>query len=243
MFFWTIPVSVIGARIWYVIFNLSYYKNNFLDVFKIYEGGLAIHGGIIAGLIFIIYYTKKHKIKTVYMLDFIVPGLILGQAIGRWGNFFNSEAYGAVTSPEFLKSIFIPEFIIEGMNIGGQYYHPTFLYESLWCLVGLIIILVIRRLKFVKIGQITSFYLMWYGTGRFFIEGLRTDSLMLGPIKMAQIISVIMVVTGLLYFISLFRDSNFSNNYNDLDNDVEVKKEINVVTEPQNNQIQETNNI
>ena len=174
LFFWTIPVALIGARLYYVVFNLSYYLKNPLDILKVWEGGLAIHGGVIAGLLFIISYCKRYSISYKYMIDFCAPGLLIGQAIGRWGNFFNSEAHGGPTTYEFLKSIFVPEFVIDGMKINEFYYQPTFYYESLWCLVGFIIIILIRKLKYLKLNQITSFYLIWYGLTRVVMEPLRS---------------------------------------------------------------------
>lgn len=219
MLFWTIIFGIIGARLYYVLFNLELYQN-FMDVFKIWEGGLAIHGGIIMGLIVIIIYTKKYNVRTIRMLDFIAPALILAQAIGRWGNFFNSEAHGAATTLSHLKSLHIPNFIIEGMNINGTYYIPTFLYESLWCLLGFIILLIIRRLKFTKVGQVAAFYMMWYGLGRFAIEALRTDSLMLGGFKMAQIVSVIMIVVGLLIIMITGRKDRYEDLYDQDKNEI-----------------------
>ena len=189
MIFYTMIIGILGARIYYVIFNLKYYLSNPLDIIKVWEGGLAIHGGIIAGSLYIIYYTKKNQINTLKIFDICAPGLLIGQAIGRWGNFFNGEAHGPITTLKHLKDMHIPNFIINGMKINGNYYVPTFLYESIWCILGLILILIIRRLKIIKNGQITSFYLIWYGIGRFLIETLRTDSLMLNTLKQAQIIS------------------------------------------------------
>ena len=210
--FWTIIMGIIGARAYYVLFNLNLYSN-FWDVFKIWEGGLAIHGGILFGLLTCILYCKKYKMRIIRMLDFIAPALLLAQAIGRWGNFFNQEAHGAVTTLEHLQNLHIPDFIINGMNIGGVYYEPTFLYESLWCLLGVIIILIIRRLKITKVGQPTAVYLMWYGLGRFFIESMRTDSLMLGGFKMAQIVSIAMIVVGLLIVMITSRKSRYEDLY------------------------------
>ncbi len=211
--FWTIIMGIIGARVYYVLFNLNLYSN-FLDIFKIWEGGLAIHGGIIFGLITCIIYCKKYNIRTIRMLDFIVPSLLLAQAIGRWGNFFNQEAHGAVTSLQHLQNLHIPQFIIDGMNIGGVYYEPTFFYESLWCIIGFILILIIRRIKITKVGQVTALYLMWYGLGRFFIESMRTDSLMLGGFKMAQIVSIIMIVIGVLIVMITSRKGRYEDLYN-----------------------------
>lgn len=219
LFFYLIPIALIGARLYYVIFNFDYYMQDPISIFKVWEGGLAIHGGLIAGLLFIIFYTKKYKIKTLRILDFIVIGLILGQAIGRWGNFFNSEAHGAITTLQTLHNLLIPDFIIEGMHIGGFYYHPTFLYESIWCLLGFSFLVLMRKYSYLKVGQLTSLYLIWYGVGRFFIEGMRTDSLMLGSIKMAQLVSFLMVIIGLIMFLTLNKGSKFQNLYNGDDDD------------------------
>ena len=197
----TIIIGIIGARLYYVLFNLSYYLDNPVEIFQIWNGGLAIHGGIIAGLLFIIYYCKKHEVNLWKMLDIIVVGLIIAQAIGRWGNFFNSEAYGPITTAAHLKSLGIPQFIIDGMYILGEYRQPTFFYESVWCLFGFLAMLIIRQYKYLKIGQLTSFYLIWYGIIRFMIEAMRTDSLMLGPLKMAQLVSLGFIVSGIIIFI------------------------------------------
>lgn len=197
----TIIIGIIGARLYYVLFNFSYYLDNPVEIFQIWNGGLAIHGGIIAGLLFIIYYCKKHEVNLWKMLDIIVVGLIIAQAIGRWGNFFNSEAYGPITTASHLKSLGIPQFIIDGMYILGEYRQPTFFYESVWCLFGFLAMLIIRQYKYLKIGQLTSFYLIWYGIIRFIIEAMRTDSLMLGPLKMAQLVSLVFIVSGIIIFI------------------------------------------
>lgn len=197
----TIIIGIIGARLYYVLFNLSYYLDNPVEIFQIWNGGLAIHGGIIAGLLFIIYYCKKHEVNLWKMLDIIVVGLIIAQAIGRWGNFFNSEAYGPITTAAHLKSLGIPQFIIDGMYILGEYRQPTFFYESVWCLFGFLAMLIIRQYKYLKIGQLTSFYLIWYGIIRFITEAMRTDSLMLGPLKMAQLVSLVFIVSGIIIFI------------------------------------------
>lgn len=201
LIFNTIIIGIIGARLYYVLFNLSYYLVNPVEIFQIWNGGLAIHGGIIAGLLFIIYYCKKHEVNLWKILDIIVVGLIIAQAIGRWGNFFNSEAYGPITTAAHLKSLGIPQFIINGMYILGDYRQPTFFYESVWCLFGFLAMLIIRQYKYLKIGQLTSFYLIWYGIIRFIIEAMRTDSLMLGPLKMAQLVSLVFIVSGIIIFI------------------------------------------
>jgi phosphatidylglycerol:prolipoprotein diacylglycerol transferase len=210
MLFYTILFGIIGARLYYVIFNLDYYINNPIDIIKVWEGGLAIHGGIIAGTLYLIYYTKKKNLDTLLITDICVPGVLIGQAIGRWGNFFNKEAHGPATSLEYLKNLNLPNFIIDGMNIDGIYYIPTFFYESLWCVIGLIIILLIRRLLKIKKGNITGFYLIWYGIGRFLIEQLRTDSLMLNTLKQAQIISIIMILIGLIILIFTRKSAEYN---------------------------------
>lgn len=202
--FWIIIFGIVGARLYYVIFNFELYKNDLLGIFKVWNGGLAIHGGIIGGLITLLVYCKIKGVKPLRVTDIAVPSLIIAQAIGRWGNFFNGEAHGPVTTLANLKELFIPQFIIDGMNIGGVYYHPTFLYESLWCVLGFIILLIVRKFyKSLKCGQLTCIYLMWYGAGRLVIESLRTDSLMLGNLKVAQLVSIGMIVVGVLFFLYL----------------------------------------
>lgn len=202
--FWLVLFGIIGARLYYVVFNFDIYKNDLLSVFEVWNGGLAIHGGILFGLITLVVYCKIKKVNIFRTTDIVVPSLIIAQAIGRWGNFFNSEAHGPATTLVNLQNLYIPNFIIDGMQINGIYYHPTFLYESLWCLVGFVILLLIRKFyKSLKSGQLTCVYLMWYSVGRLFIESLRTDSLMIGDYKIAQIVSIFLFVIGLLGFIYL----------------------------------------
>ncbi len=214
MAFWTIIFGILGARIYYVIFNFHLYQDDFLSVFKIWEGGLAIHGGIIAGIITIAIYCSRYKFRLIRILDLCAPSLLIAQAIGRWGNFFNGEAHGMATTLEHLQKLHIPSFIIKGMNIAGIYYEPTFLYESLLCIVGFIFIIFLRRLKYIKVGFPTAFYLMYYSICRFFIESMRTDSLMLGGFKVAQIISVILFITGIVIIINCSRKGKFEDLYN-----------------------------
>ena len=197
--FWVIIFGIIGARLYYVLFNLDYYKDNISEIFKIWNGGLAIHGGIITGFIVMLFYSKKYKVSLLRLLDIFAPALLLAQAIGRWGNFFNKEAYGSVVSYQTLIDLkIIPSYIIDNMYINGTYHLPMFYFESLWCIVGFIIILFVRRIKYVKCGNITSFYLIWYGIGRLIVESFRTDSLMLGNIKIARLVSALFKVTGLI---------------------------------------------
>lgn len=196
-----IVFGIIGARLYYVLFNLDYYLSHPLEIFMVWNGGLAIHGGIFAALIFTMIYCKKHKVYTRKILDMLVVGLILGQAIGRWGNFFNGEAYGAITTAESLAKVGIPQFVIDGMYIMGSYRQPTFFYESIWCLFGFLAMIIIRKYKYLRKGQLTGFYLIWYGIERFIVEALRVDSLMLGPIKIAQIVSILFIFIGLILMI------------------------------------------
>lgn len=215
MFFWTLIIGIIGARIYYVIFNWDYFGSHMNEIWQIWQGGLAIHGGILFGLIALLIYCKKNKINVTKILDMIVPSLILAQAIGRWGNFFNSEAYGAATTYAHLKKLHIPNFIISGMHINGIYYTPTFFYESLWCLLGFIILMIIRHRKYTKIGMQVGFYLIWYSVGRFFIEASRTDSLILCGFKAAQIVSIIMIIVGIVLIVKASKNSKYQNLYNE----------------------------
>ena len=215
LLFWTIIFGIIGARLYYVIFNLSYYLSNPKEIFMVWHGGLAIHGAILFGLITIIFYTKRYKVKTLKILDIFAPALILSQAIGRWGNFFNSEAYGSVVEYKTLVNMkIIPQFVIDNMYINGSYHLPMFYFESLACLLGFLILLFIRRRKYVKNGQIFSFYLIWYGLCRFLIETFRTDSLMFFNIKVAQIVSVIMILVGIIIIIKQQRKPRLDELYN-----------------------------
>ncbi len=207
--FYLIPVCIIGARIYYVIFNFKLFKNDLISIFKIWEGGLAIYGAVLLGILFIYFYSKKKKQSFLLTLDLLIPCLILGQAIGRWGNFFNSEAHGSITTLNHLINMHIPSFIIKGMYINGNYYLPTFFYESIWCFIGFIILIIIRnKIKYKKEGIITCSYFIYYSLGRFFIESLRTDSLYLFNIKVSQLVSVILFVLGIIGIIIINKKSN-----------------------------------
>ncbi|MBQ8472522.1 MAG: prolipoprotein diacylglyceryl transferase [Bacilli bacterium] len=214
MIFYVIIFGFLGARAYYVLFNLDYYLANPSEMIAIWNGGLAIHGAILAGTLTIILYSLKHKKsknEIIRYLDICSLGIIVGQIIGRWGNFFNGEAHGGITTKSFLESIHIPEFIIKGMTINGLVYHPTFLYESTLNLIGLIFLLIIRKHKKLKNGMLLSIYLMWYSVVRFFIESMRTDSLMFMNLKMAQVISIVLFIVGLISFII---SKKYGNNYN-----------------------------
>ena len=205
LMFYCIIFGIIGARIYYCIFNFDYYINNITEVFAIWNGGLAIHGGIIAGLLTAFIFCKKKNLNFLQIVDIAVPGVILAQSFGRWGNFFNGEAHGAVTTLETLRSLKVPEFIINGMKIDDVYYYPTFYFESIWCIIGFIIMVILRKNKKIKTGFITGFYFIWYGIGRFFIESSRTDSLMLFNIKVAQLVSIIGIIVGIILIIYSFK--------------------------------------
>ena len=203
MIFYGIIIGILGARLYYVLFNLNYYLKYPLEILMIWNGGLAIHGGLLAGLLFMAYYSKKHKINILGILDILVVGVIIAQSIGRWGNFFNQEAYGGIISLSTLKSMHLPQFIINGMYIDGAYRTPTFLYESFSSLLCFIVLILLRKTKKIHTGQLTGIYLSWYGIERFFIEGLRTDSLIFFGLRTAQIISLIgIVIGGIIIFIS-----------------------------------------
>ncbi len=200
------PIGVLGARVYYVIFNFDLFKGDILSIFRIWEGGLAIYGAVIFGVIFIVYYAKKKKKDILLTMDTLVPYLILGQAIGRWGNFINKEAHGMLTDLNTLKSMHLPDFIIEGMYINGAYYIPTFLYESIWCLIGFIILIIVRnKTKYKKKGLLLSIYCIYYGIGRLVIEGMRTDSLYLGVFRISQIVSIIIIIIGIILIYKITR--------------------------------------
>lgn len=191
-----LPSAIVGARLYYVLFNLDIYIKSPGDIFNIRQGGLAIHGGVIFALAAAYIYSRKKKLNFIKYADAAAPSIIIGQAIGRWGNFFNQEAHGGPVSYEFIKHF--PKFIQNGMYIDNTYYHPTFLYESLWnILVFIILILLLKKVK--TDGFVFFSYVGLYSIGRFIIEGLRTDSLMIGPLRVAQLVSLSGIVIWLLF--------------------------------------------
>ncbi|SHK38779.1 prolipoprotein diacylglyceryl transferase [Paramaledivibacter caminithermalis] len=183
-----IPSAIVGARLYYVIFKWSEYGGDIIKIINIRAGGLAIHGGVIGGVIAGIIFTRVKKIKFLQLADIISPSLILGQAIGRWGNYINQEAHGGPTDLPW------------GIIVNGVKVHPTFLYESLWDFTVFILLMKYRKNKKFD-GAVFYLYLILYSLGRFFIEGLRTDSLMLGPFRVAQLLSLLLILTfSYLYF-------------------------------------------
>lgn len=188
---WIIPFSILGARLYYVIFSGDNYLENLSRVFNVREGGLAIYGGIIAGIIVTFLYCKKKKISFLQMADFYMPGVAMGQAIGRWGNFINEEAYGAPTD--------LPWALL----IEGKTYHPTFLYESLGnILISIFLMYYLRKYKKYN-GEVLALYMILYGILRFFVEGLRVDSLYLGTFRVSQLLSVTIALLGIFIFYKL----------------------------------------
>jgi phosphatidylglycerol:prolipoprotein diacylglycerol transferase len=186
-----IPVGIIGARTYYVIFNWSYYHANPNQILNLRGGGLAIHGALIGGILAGYIYTRIKKISFLKAADIILIGAPLAQAIGRWGNFINGEAHGGPTNLPW------------GIMVDGVKVHPTFLYESIWNICVFIFLMILRKKKKYD-GQIVINYIILYSVGRFFIEGLRTDSLMFGPIRMAQLVSLVCIIFGVglhFYFI------------------------------------------
>ena len=223
-----VPLSIIGTRLWYVAFEWSrfYVKGDivetFLKIIDISGGGLAIHGGFFTALVSVIIYTRIKGINVFRVFDLMAPGFLIAQASGRWGNFFNQEAHGGVIGGvksgvenlsldeqrEFLSgTLKLPDYITNNMYLNGpdglNYYHPTFLYESIWNILGFVIILILRRTKLTRTGDMIGFYLIWYSVGRFFIEGMRTDSLYIGStgLRTAQIISLLMIAGGMVFLV------------------------------------------
>ena len=194
---WLIPACIIGARLYYVLFKLDYFIANPSKIFSLRDGGLAIYGGIIAGVITGIVWSRRKKIPVFAVGDLAAFGLLIGQAVGRWGNFINREAFGAETDV----------FCRMGLTMPGQetlYVHPTFLYESLWNLAGLIILCVLSKLGKRKYdGQFFWTYILWYGLGRAWIEGLRTDSLYIGStdIRVSQLLAAVSALAALIVLI------------------------------------------
>ena len=198
------PCAIVGARAYYVIFEWNNYKDNLVDIFNIRQGGLAIHGGLIGAFLAAFIYTKIKKINFLAYADLVAPSIILAQGIGRWGNFMNSEAHGGVVSKEFISKF--PLFIQRGMFIDGEYYHPTFLYESIWdLLVCIVLVIILYKVKKGYEGIVISSYMILYSLGRFFIEGLRTDSLMFLGFRIAQLISFVGIILGIIFIIIIIR--------------------------------------
>ncbi|MBQ8164503.1 MAG: prolipoprotein diacylglyceryl transferase [Clostridia bacterium] len=198
-----IPSAIVGARLYYVIFEWDSYKDNPIDIIKIWNGGLAIYGGLIGAAVAIIIMAKIKKHSILDLLDFAMPHIFLGQAIGRWGNFINQEAFGRVTDlPWGMTGDKIDSFVVSELKApSGSLVHPTFLYESLWCFIGFII-LYIYFIKFRKgKGEVLALYFFIYGLERAVVEGLRIDSLYIGGVRVSQLLSVLLVFISVPFFI------------------------------------------
>lgn len=209
---WGLPSAIIMARLYYVVFNYSLFKDDFWSIFQIWNGGIAIYGAVIGAAISTYIYAKVKKIPILQLFDIGSFGLIVGQAIGRWGNFVNEEAYGSATKSLFAmssKSI-RADLLRQGQLTNTTFFlshygaHPTFLYESVWNLLGAILLGVFHKYK-KHHGQIFFLYLTWYGIGRFFIEGLRMDSLYLGQFRISQIVAAVTAVVGIVMLVYYFR--------------------------------------
>lgn len=198
---WAVPLAIVGARIYYVTFQWEHYKDHPADIIAIWNGGIAIHGALIASVIVAYIFTKRRNTSFLKVADILAPSILIGQAVGRWGNFINQEAHGGEVSRNFLENLFLPDWIINQMYIDGSYYHPTFLYESLWSLIGIIILLLLRRVNLVR-GEMFFFYAIWYSVGRFVIEGMRTDSLyVIGELRAAQVVSILAILISAVFII------------------------------------------
>lgn len=208
MTMWAIPLGLVGARLYYVLFEWQYYVQNPIEIIAIWKGGIAIYGGLIAGGLTVYWYCKKRGIPFALMLDVLAPYVLLAQSIGRWGNFVNQEAHGGEVTRGFLENLYLPKFIIDQMQTNGVYTHPTFLYESLWSLLGFIIIITLRNRKgLLRQGEVALSYLIWYPVGRFFIEGMRTDSLWIGDfLRVSQGLSLLLFVGAIGIWIYRRRD-------------------------------------
>lgn len=208
-FIWMLPIGIVGARIYYVLFEWEMYVSDPIRILYIWEGGLAIHGGLIAAIGFGLWYFRNKAIDGLRVMDAIFPNILIAQAIGRWGNFINQEAYGRIVSEAYFDSF--PSFIKDQMLISNAYREPTFLYESLLNLLGWVLIrFVYKRFGRRKRGDLAFAYLAWYGVVRLWIESMRTDALMVGSLKMAQLVSLLGIVVGVLGILGVF-DRLFKN--------------------------------
>lgn len=192
---WAVPFSIVGARIYYVIFNYSIYIGNFSDVFKVWNGGIAIYGAIIGGVVTVILVCRHKKLSVGATLDMFAFGLLIGQCIGRWGNFVNREAFGRETTVWCRMGL-------TDASGATVYVHPTFLYESLWNLLGFLLLHIFsKKVQRKYDGQLFAIYVAWYGLGRTLIEGLRTDSLYLfnSGIRVSQLIGGISCAAALAF--------------------------------------------
>ncbi|GAB3801340.1 prolipoprotein diacylglyceryl transferase [Virgibacillus kimchii] len=214
-----IPIAIISARLYYVIFEWERYVNGpWTDIFAIREGGIAIHGALIGAVLTAIVYARVKKVSFWQLADVVAPSIILGQAIGRWGNFMNQEAHGGPISESVYNSFhqYLPDFIMNQMCIDGIMYHPTFLYESVWNVLVFVLLLVLIRYNPLR-GEVFLSYVITYSIGRFFIEGMRTDSLyVVGDLRTAQLISILLVVGAIILIVYRRVNKGITARYHDV---------------------------
>ena len=198
-----LPLGILGARIYYIVFSWSLFSHDFLSVFRIWEGGIAIYGGVIGGFAAVLFFSRRRRISFLLLCDLISPGLVLAQSIGRWGNWFNIEAYGLpVTNPSLC---FFP-LAVQVPNDGYTWHLATFFFESLWNLVIFLFLIIFRRRKSCRTGDVFCFYLLLYAAGRLIIEELRMDSLYTASsIRVSQLLSILLCLTVLLRYTFLLR--------------------------------------
>lgn len=210
-----VPIAIVFARIYYVAFEWKQYVNQpFIEIFAVWNGGIAIHGALIGSVLTVIIYARVKKISFWQIADILAPSLILGQAIGRWGNFMNQEAYGGPISETVYNNFlqYLPDFIMNQMMIDGVMYHPTFLYESSWNLAVFIFLIILRRYNPLR-GEVFLSYAILYSIGRFVIEGMRMDSLYLGEIRVAQMVSILLIAGAISLIV--YRRRMGQENYKD----------------------------
>ena len=243
--------GVLGARLYYILFKLDQYivtsgtffenlKDTLYNMVAVWNGGLAIYGGIIAGLITAFLFAKKRKIKFIKFFDLLAPTVMIGQIIGRWGNFINMEAYGSETDLPWRMGLLI-SYDKTGPETGiwnyESYVHPTFLYESLWNLAGFILLNILYRKKKFD-GQMFASYLVWYGFGRMLIEGLRTDSLMCGPFRVSQLVGLASCLLGIIIFIinskKLGKQTESYENLNTIGTTEKAEADSETASDPEN---------
>ncbi len=235
--------SVLSARIYYILFydGIATFWKEPLKVFRIWDGGLAIYGALIGAFVTGIWMCRVRKVSTLAMFDLASVGFLIGQCLGRWGNFFNQEAFGGNTT---LPWGMTGSIIRAGTNGSGYDtslpVHPTFFYESLWCLIGIVLLHLLLKKKYTFKGQIFCAYVVWYGLGRVWIEGLRTDSLMLGQVRVSQLLAAVCVLAGVVAYVLL------RNRHNALPKDLfaeeEQTAEETAETEAEGTETEETGN-
>ena len=204
---WVLPLGIIGARIYYVAFSWQDFRHDLLSVFRIWEGGIAIYGALIAGLITILVFSRARKINPLLLCDIVAPGVILAQAIGRWGNYFNMEAYGAAVVNPALQ--FFPFAVLIPADTETPWHMATFFYESLWNLMVFVFLIIARRRYFRRTGDVFFFYAFLYACGRLVVEDFRTDSLYAASsVRISQLLSVVICIALLIYYFHLYRKNS-----------------------------------